>query len=136
MDYLENIQLIVIVIGIWLFWSAVKSGDKKLYRWVLTGLVLGFAFIFKHIGVFLVLVVLANWLLTRRYSKGYLISLMTMGVVVVAYVAVMYFSFGQLYIQAQVVEFERLFGITSARGLNFGLSEVISVIADRFTSRQ
>jgi 4-amino-4-deoxy-L-arabinose transferase-like glycosyltransferase len=132
MDYLENIQLILIVIGIWLFWSAVKSGDKKLYRWVLTGLVLGFAFIFKHIGVFLVLVVLANWLLTRRYSKGYLISLMTMGVVVVAYVAVMYFSFGQLYIQAQVVEFERLFGITSARGLNFGLSEVISVIADRY----
>ena len=132
MDYLENFQLILIVIGIWLFWSAVKSGDKKLYRWVLTGLVLGFAFVFKHIGIFLVLVVLANWLLTRRYSKGYLVSLMTMGVVVVVYVAVMYFSYGQLYIQAQVVEFERLFGITSARGLNFGLSEVISVIAGRY----
>jgi hypothetical protein len=44
----------------------------------------------------------------------------------------MYFSFGLLYLQAQVVEFARLFGITSARGLNFGLSEVISVIADRY----
>lgn len=132
MDYLENFQLILIIIGIWLFSSAVKNGDNKLYRWVLAGIVLGFAFIFKHIGIFLVLVVLANWLLTRKYTKGYVVALITMEVVAAIYVSVMYFSFGLLYLQAQVVEFARLFGITSARGLNFGLSEVISVIADRY----
>ncbi|MGA2910598.1 MAG: glycosyltransferase family 39 protein [Candidatus Microgenomates bacterium] len=132
MDYLENFQLILIVLAMWAFWSAVKNGDKQLWRWVLAGLMIGFAFIFKHIGVFLVLVVFANWLLTRKDHKGYLVSLFTMGVVGIVYVAAMYLTYGHLYIEAQMVEFDRLFGFTAARGLNFGLSTIISTIVERY----
>lgn len=131
MDYLENIQLILVVLGIWVFYRAVKTGNSQL-QWLVAGLWIGTAVIYKLIGLFLVLVVLANWLLTRRHHQGHVTTLITIGAVLVTYVVIMCICYGQLYIDAQTVEFNRLFGFVAARGLNFGISTVISMILGKY----
>lgn len=131
MNYLENIQLLLIVTGIWLFWKAARSGDNLLL-YIAAGATIGLAVIFKHIGVYLVLVVLTNWLLMRKHGMGHLATLLTIGIIVAAYVSWMYVLYGQIYLDQQIHQLDRLFGLLRSRGLNFGLLEAARIIVDRY----
>lgn len=133
MNYLENFQVILMLLGMWLFYKAVQGGDEgKLHLWIIAGVLLGLTVVYKHIGVYLVAVVMANWLILRKYFKGHLVTMTTIGVVVVSYVVVMYLIGGQYYIDQQMTMFGRLFGTIESRGLNFGIGDALGVIVNRY----
>jgi 4-amino-4-deoxy-L-arabinose transferase-like glycosyltransferase len=130
MDFLENVQLIPILIGVWLFLKAVGSGDTRIY--VLAGLVFGLAIVFKHIGVYLVLATVATWLLVRKDNRGFLWMTVTMALVVLAYVVGMRANFGQTFLNQEFIQFDRLIGTTPSTGLNYGPIQALQIIADRY----
>jgi hypothetical protein len=130
MDYLENVLLIPILIGVWLFIKAVESGRTRTY--VLAGLAFGIAIVFKHIGVYLVLATIATWLLVRKDSRGYICMLTMMTLVVLAYVIGMRADFGQIFFNQEFTEFDRLIGTSSARGINYGPLDALRIILDKY----
>ncbi len=131
MNYLENVQLILIIAGVWIFWKAIDWGDK-IWPYIAAGIALGIAISFKHIGVYLVLAVIANWLLMRKHHRGHLITLLTIVAIVAAYVGLLYWYCGQNFISQQVVQFDRLFGFIGSRGLNYGPVETAKLIVQRY----
>ena len=130
MDYLENVLLIPILLGVWLFIRADETGRTRTY--VLAGLTFGIAIVFKHIGVYVVLATVATWLLVRKDNRGYCWMLTTMTLVVLAYVIGMRANFGQVFFDQEFTELDRLVGTASARGMNYGLIETIQVIVDKY----
>ena len=130
MIYLENMLLIPILIGVWLFIKAGESGKTSSY--VLAGFAFGIAIVFKHIGIYLLLATIATWFLVRRDNRGYIWMLTTMTLVVLVYVIVMRANFGQVFLDQELTEFYRLIGTSSARGLNYGPIDAIRIIADRY----
>jgi hypothetical protein len=130
MDFLENMQLIPILVGVWFFLGANETGRTSTY--VLAGLMFGLAIDFKHIGVYLVIATIATWLLVRKDSRGYFWMLTTMALVVVAYVLGMGATFGQVFFDQEFVQFNRLIGTTAGPGLNYGPVEAFQIIVDRY----
>jgi len=130
MDYLENVQLIPILIGIWLFIKAVDS--EKTRDYVLAGLAFGLAIVFKHIGVYLVLATVFTWLLIRKNHRGHFSMLVVMTLVVLAYVVGMGVDFGQTFFGQEFHEFDRLIGTAPATGMNYGPIQALQIIADKY----
>jgi 4-amino-4-deoxy-L-arabinose transferase-like glycosyltransferase len=130
MIYLENMLLIPILIGVWFLIKAGESGKTRTY--VLAGLAFGIAIIFKHIGIYLVLSIVATWLLVRKDNRGYFWMLMALTFVVLAYVIGMRANFGQIFFDQEFTEFDRLIGTSAARGINFGPIDALRIIADKY----
>jgi len=132
MNYIENMQLVLILIGIWLFGRALRFSSSGPLPYVYAGIAIALAIIFKHIGVFLIIAIVANWLISRKNTRGHIITLLTIAVSVAVYVGIMFLIYGPNYITQQVWQFNRLLGVTGSRGMNFSVGTMIKVILDRY----
>lgn len=130
MNYLENLQILLIIPAIWWYWKASKTGESSHY--LLAGVLIGLTIVYKHIGIYLILAVFANWFLVRRNHMQHLYLLISTSVVIGIYELAMYQTFGDLFFAQQFVQFKRATGGLSARGMNFSPIEALEVIGERY----
>jgi hypothetical protein len=134
--YLENSQLILIVLAVWAYWWAteadVNNGRQMARRYLIAGLLVGCVLIYKQIGGFLILSILANWLFQRRHHRGHILLLVTALAILAEYLLVMHLSFGSLFDDATFVQIERTLWGRSSAGLSYGPLAALAAIGSRY----
>jgi 4-amino-4-deoxy-L-arabinose transferase-like glycosyltransferase len=132
MFYLENFQLILLVIALWAYWKTLSLKQEHMPMYVLTGLLVGTVVIFKHIGVYFALGIATSWLALGKNHRGYLALFSSMLAVILVYCVGMYIKWGNLWWDPTWHQVQRTFGSVEARGLNYSLDTMINVIIDRY----
>jgi hypothetical protein len=123
---LDTAAVLLGIIGLWCFHQAIT---RKQARWaLLTGIFIGGATIYKHNAVIFIVVILMHWVLTHQQHRRHLIVLLTSIVVIVAYVAVMYLSWGDTFIRQSTNQLNRSTGQSESRGLNYGVGEAVRAL--------
>lgn len=129
-NFLENAQLVPLVVGMWLFARAVRT--ERMRDFALAGLALGVVVVFKHIGAYVAIAVVLDWLVARRSTRGYALLLAVLGLVLVGYVVWMDQRFGGLYSANQAHQVQRVLGIVPAPGQNIGAGDVAGAVIERY----
>ncbi|BCL82296.1 hypothetical protein ccbrp13_47610 [Ktedonobacteria bacterium brp13] len=134
--YLENSQMLFCVFFAWSYWFACESDSgrerERLGRYLLAGIFLGCAIIWKHIGGFLLISVLAQYLLQRRHLRGHLLLLGVALLIMACYVFAMHCWFGAIYDNATMVQIDRTFWDRYSPGLNYSPWDAVQVIYTRY----
>lgn len=130
--WMENLQSIFIAIGVLGLWSAKKN--PSLSNTSLAGFLIGMSIIFKHIGLFMLILVFLEWLLNgRRGTKHYVFIFAVALTILITYVVFNLSSInGELYYNQSVNQFKRMIGLTYSPGLNYGLVEAVQAITSRY----
>jgi hypothetical protein len=135
--YIENSQLVLILVAVWAYWRATRADESArrdyVFRYVLAGLLLGVAMVYKQIGSYLVLAVLINLLLTRRQhwrGHGYLLG--TAAVVLVAYLGSMQAIFGSAFDHGTYTQLLRALGLRYSPGLNYSPLTAVKAVLQTY----
>jgi 4-amino-4-deoxy-L-arabinose transferase-like glycosyltransferase len=127
---IENIFLLFVAISLAVYAFALKRRQPYLYA--ITGILFGLTAIYKHTGVYMLLIpFLFELLAHRNWRRAGLITLVAGGVMAI-YVALMLATWGQTYIDQTVVQLTRALGLTEARGLNFSILDALKAIVDTY----
>ncbi|MDP3999829.1 MAG: glycosyltransferase family 39 protein [bacterium] len=133
-SWIENTLLVIVIAAVWLYATAVETGSRN--RFLAAGLLIGSAAIFKHVGAYLVPVVLLHWLIIRKQHRQHLQLLTAVGAVVVAYLigmTIIYQHGGHNdYWTATFVQFERTFGNHDSRGTVGSVGDFIKPTVDQY----
>lgn len=131
LNLLENGMMPVGVAGLCVYAIALKK-DKS-WCFALAGVVLALAAIYKHTGLYFLLVPMLTLLLTRKAWKHHLVLLIAACHIVLFYIAGMYLAFGNDYLFQSLVQVRRALGMGgSSRGLTYGLIEVIRALTSAY----
>jgi hypothetical protein len=130
LNLIENSMIPIGLAGLWVY--AVALRKKRVWYYTLAGVVLGFATIYKHTGIYFLLVPVINWLLIRENGRHHALLLRAAALVVLAYIVGMYLVWGNEYLSQSWVQIQRTYGGMGARGVNYGIGEVIQAIVDRY----
>ncbi|MBX3083301.1 MAG: glycosyltransferase family 39 protein [Anaerolineae bacterium] len=127
---LDTAAVLLGLLGLWCFHLALT---RKQWRWViLTGLFIGGATIYKHIGVIFLVVIGVHWLLTRQQHIRHALILLTSVIVIGVYVGGMYASWGDTYLRQSTNQLNRSTGTSTSRGLNYGMNEAITALYNTY----
>lgn len=102
---------------------------------VITGLLIGFAAIFKHVGVVFIAAAFFNWIYTMvRLRRGgfQIYVILVIGIVVIAYFFGMACTVEGPYLKATAVQLRRMLGLQASNGLNYGMSEAFVAIGKTY----
>lgn len=132
LDLLENGMMPIGVIGLLLYAVAFKK-DRCVY-YILSGVVLTMAAMWKHTGLVFLMVPFFTWLLTRKAGEHHLVLLLVAGIVILFYVAAMSYVFGEAYWIQSEVQVRRALGIgmVEYRGLAYGWREVAQALTKTY----
>lgn len=130
LNLLENAMMPIGVAGLCLYALARKNDRSWCYA--LAGVVLALAAIYKHTGLYFLLVPMLTWLLTRKAQKHHLVLLCAAAHIVMLYVAGMYLAFGNEYLFQSLVQVRRALGVVPSRGLTYGLTEAVLAITNTY----
>src|ERR1700689_2696068 len=104
--------MVFVVAGFLLYERALRQPSARRFVWA--GAMLGFAFVFKHTGFYVLPAVLLNWLIVRGERRNHWLLLAGAGAVVAAYLAVMIPLFDRAhddwYLQQSLVQVKRVLG--------------------------
>jgi hypothetical protein len=128
--WMENVQLLFIIPAIGSFYWAQHS--QRLRNYIVAGVLIGLGVVFKHVGGYLMLMVLINLLLQRRQIKNHLLTFLVASLVVGVYMLVMYRLWGSEFLHQYLSQFRRTIGSQFAPGLNYGLPELVEAITSRY----
>lgn len=128
LDLLENGMMPIGVIGLLLYAVAFKK-DRCVY-YILSGVVLTMAAMWKHTGLVFLMVPFFTWLLTKKAGEHHLVLLLVAGIVILFYVVAMSYVFGEAYWTQSEVQVRRALGIgmVEYRGLAYGWREVAQAL--------
>jgi 4-amino-4-deoxy-L-arabinose transferase-like glycosyltransferase/putative flippase GtrA len=117
-SYMENALMVIIVGGLLLYRRALEQPSYA--RFLLAGLVIGSATIFKQTGAYVLLAVALQWLIVRRESRNHLVLMTAAFAVVVTYIVIMIWLFDfddhEWFIQQSLIQLERTVGLRSSGG--------------------
>ncbi|MBV9020863.1 MAG: glycosyltransferase family 39 protein [Chloroflexi bacterium] len=134
--YLENSQMILIILGVEAYCLATNTNsvDRKRYfmRYLITGILIGLVIVYKHIGVFLLISVASNLILQRKHLRGHILLFIATTAVVAVYVSSMQLVFGGLFDYATIVQIHRTLGATSSPGLSYSPITALQAIYSRY----
>ncbi len=134
--YIENSQLILIILAVWAYWWAAEAEStcwkQVTGRYLFAGMVVGCVLIYKQIGGFIILSILANWLFRRRHHLGHLLLFIVAGSILIGYFLVMHLSFGTLFDNATFVQIERTLWNRSSSGLTYSPWLALQAIGDHY----
>lgn len=131
LNFLENAMMPIGVAGLCFYAMALKK-DRR-WCWVLAGVVLGLAAIYKHTGFYFLLVPVLTGLLTKGKVRGhYVVLLGAAALVILLYVTGMYLAFGDEYLFQTLVQIRRALGMAPSSGLTYGLAEVVQALANTY----
>lgn len=126
LNLLENGMMLIGILGIWMYIRATKS--RKTITYLIAGVLLAFAAVYKHTGVVFLFVPVLNFVVDKEDKKDHLIIVLTMFLVVVTYIATMSLISGEYFRFQTWVQIRRALGNIESRGLNYGIREAISAI--------
>jgi 4-amino-4-deoxy-L-arabinose transferase-like glycosyltransferase len=133
-SYIENTLMVIIVAGLVLYERALRRPSAR--RFVIAGIVIGFAAVFKHTGAYMLLAVVLNWLIIRREKRNHWLLLAGAGSVIVAYLAVMIplFDHGRhdWYLQQTLVQLQRVVGLRRSQGTLTSPGEFLHLIGHQY----
>lgn len=130
MNLIENGMMPWGLLGIWLYIKATKTSKTRYY--LMTGVFLAFAAVYKHTGIPFVLVPVVNFLIMRRDYTNHLVTWLSMMLVVTIYVLVMVIFWQKDFVFDNWVQIERVLGKIGSRGLNYSLSDVINAVVQTY----
>lgn len=137
MSYIENTLMVFIVAGILVYQAAGMMPPSR-YRlkaslYILAGVVIGFASMFKYIGAYVILAILINWLITRRENRYHLLMMGFLAGVVAAVLAYLVMRpGGSAYWQAITIQFQRTDGTVSSSGNITTLSDALGPLINQY----
>ncbi len=124
----DTAAILLGVVGLTLFLLSQKRADLRFA--VLAGLFIGLALIYKHVaGIFLLAVVLG---FRRKNSDNHLFAVSIALLVGLLYVVFMGLVVGEPFTHASIVQVRRVLGSQEARGLNYGLAEVVQALGTTY----
>lgn len=124
LNLLENAMMPIGVVGLFLY--AIASKRNRIWVHALAGVILAFAAIYKHTGLYFLIVPILTLLLARKAGEHHLVLLLISTIVILFYVSWMSYIFGDEYWIQTFVQVRRALGMGgSSRGLTYGLTEVI-----------
>lgn len=127
---LDTSALTITVVGmIALCWSL---RNPSTFSAVMTGTLLGLSAIYKHVAVAGVIAVLVHLVMTRWLIRHHFIILFAACSVIAAYVVGMSLIVGEPYTHATTVQIKRSLGMQEARGLDYGISEVLKALLQTY----
>jgi hypothetical protein len=118
------------IIGIWMYIKASSTNKSQYY--VLAGVFLAFAAIYKHTGIPFLLVPAVNLLLTRQNWRTHISLYIAMITVVIGYIGAMLIIWPNEFLFDNWVQIGRVMGAIQSRGLNYGIEEIISAITQTY----
>lgn len=111
---IENAMLVLGVAGMVLYDQALRTSRTRWF--VAAGVTLGATCVYKHIGAYLLVAVAVSWLVVRSRHRGHAALFAAAALVVAAYLAAMTAIFRADFLDATIVQLERLTGHKEARG--------------------
>lgn len=130
LNLMENMMILLGIISLFLYSYAISQ--KKNIWYILSGVMLAITVIYKHTGIYYFGVPLLNLIFTKRDPKKH-ISLYLFGLLtIVTYVLVMYLNWGQIYLDQNMVQIKRAFGIFGARGVQYSFSDAIKAMVNTY----
>lgn len=131
LNLIENSMMTVGLVGVYLYAVALKR--DRMWYYALAGVVLALSAVYKHTGLYFLLVPILTWLLTRKSGEHHLVLLLVATIVILFYVAGMSYFFGADYWFQTLVQLRRALGMGgSSRGLTYGLTEVIQALTNAY----
>jgi hypothetical protein len=134
--YLENSQMLFVILAMWAYWHAtqVDATHSKQYvrRYLFAGLLIGWVIIYKHIGGFLVISVLANLAMQRMHWRGHVILFVVILGILTGYVLFMHEAFGSLYDLATITQIRRTLWDRQSAGLTYSPLIALQAIGSRY----
>jgi len=130
MNLIENGMMPWGILGIWFYIKATKT--QKTFWYILAGMLLAFAAIYKHTGIPFLLVPAVNLLMTRKDWKNHLLIFQTMFIVVLIYVVLMLSFWRNDFLFDTWVQIERSLGKIGSRGLNYRLDSIIQALVQTY----
>ena len=135
--YIENTQMLFVVVAVWMYWRATRAGadagSNRIGAFVLAGVALGLAVIYKQIGAYLLIAVAINYVLTGRlYGRGHgwMIGIAT--ALVAVYALSMQLAFGSTFDNETIDQIRRTFYLRHAAGLNYGPLTAVRAILETY----
>lgn len=109
--WIENTLMVLVIGALWLYNRAFIRSTT--ISFVLAGLAIGAAVVFKHTGLYVLAAVLVNWLICRRYKKEHLWLLASTAAVVITYAGVMSLLYPHVFWSDMHIQLVRSFGSSS-----------------------
>jgi 4-amino-4-deoxy-L-arabinose transferase-like glycosyltransferase len=117
-SYIENTLFVLIVAGLLMYQRALERPGWLSF--LVAGMVIGCATVFKYTGIYLIVTVGIHWLIIRRERRNHLILLGGWAFIIALYVAVMtpLFHVGpnNWFVSDNVLQFERVTGLRASGG--------------------
>lgn len=117
-SYIENVTLLLVMASMLLYQRALDSA--RWHRFILAGMMLGFAVCVKYTAVYLIPAVLLCWIVTRRSARGHLILLGSAAVVLVTEQVTLTVLFDapghKWFIDQSTTQIGRVLGVGVSRG--------------------
>jgi 4-amino-4-deoxy-L-arabinose transferase-like glycosyltransferase/putative flippase GtrA len=133
-SYIENVLLLIIVTGFLLYERALRCPSAP--RFVLAGIVLGLAIVFKQTGFYVLPAVLLNWLIIRKEKRNHWFLLSGMGGVMCAYLGVMIPLFDpgkhDWFAADSMIQLERVLYLRVSRGTLSSPGEFVHLLMEQY----
>jgi 4-amino-4-deoxy-L-arabinose transferase-like glycosyltransferase len=133
-SYMENILELLIVTGLLLYQRALEHPSWQ--RFLLAGLALGLAAVFKETGVYILVAVGIYYLITRRAYWGHQVLYGTAASVIAIYVLFMIrdFSYGGhvWFMQDTAIQVRRTFGLRNSGGTLTSANSFVHLIVHQY----
>ncbi len=133
--WMENSLMVLVVAGMAAYGRADMTGRMR--HFAVAGVVIGAAIAFKHVAVYLLLVVSLNWALGRfRNRRNHLALLGVVAGMLVLYLAGMLLIYryqgGNYYLDETWVQVKRTLGMGEARGTVTDASNVLGALVSQY----
>lgn len=134
--YFENSEMVFILLALWAYWRALQTNGKVneqyISRYLLAGLLVGWVLIYKQIGGFLLIAVLANMVMQRKHWLGHVLLFVTTFGVLAVYALSMHMTFGNLFDYATFTQIRRTLWERQSAGLTYSPSTALEAIVSRY----
>lgn len=129
--WIENTLIPIGVLGVRLYVAAIDKARWWMYS--LAGFVLGFAAIYKHIGVIFIGVVIVHAIIFRKDWRMNLVTLASSGVVACVYVAAASAVFSSVFTQVSLVQLLRSVGEQDSAGALSSLGDAVAPLVGQYS---
>lgn len=128
--WFENLMMPIGIVGLWLYWKALKS--PSLGRFIAAGGALGFVAVFKHVGIYFLIAALINWLIVRREHGKHLALVGTAISTFALYIGIMSITYGTTYWDESTVQIQRILGMRESRGAVNSIGDIIAPLVSQY----
>lgn len=128
--WIENTMMVIGIIGLWLYYNALKKSSTALF--VSAGLVLGLVTVYKHVGLYFLVAVVVHWLIIRSSRTQHIMLLGTAVLTFAGYIGMMSVAYGTTYWQQSTVQIQRILGMRESRGAVNGLDDIIDPLVAQY----